>query len=136
MSTNTLILHVPSPLYDQLKQLAVQTQRSVEEETLAALAMAVPEGPSLSGELQEAMSSLAVQDTQALIEAARRPLGSDVVSELQHLHDKRQREGLSAAETTRLTGLVRQYERHMLVRAQAAALLKKRGCQLTELLDS
>ena len=52
MSTNTLILHVPSPLYDQLKQLAVQTQRSVEEETLAALAMAVPEGPSLSGELQ------------------------------------------------------------------------------------
>lgn len=136
MSTNTLILHVPSPLYDQLKQLAVQTQRSVEEETLEALATAVPEGPSLSRELQDAMASLVEQDDQALVEAARSHLASDIASELQRLHDKRQREGLSVAETTRLTGLVRQYERHMLVRAQAAALLKTRGHDVSGFLDS
>jgi hypothetical protein len=82
MSTNTLILHVPSPLYDHLKQLAAQTQRSVEEETLEALATAVPQGTSLSAELQDAMASLVEQDDQTLVEAARSHLANDVSSGL------------------------------------------------------
>jgi proline dehydrogenase len=135
MSTNTLTLNVPSPLYDQLKQLAAQTQRSVEEETLEALATAVPQGTSLSAELQDAMVSLVEQDDQTLLEAARNHLADDVSSELQSLHHKRQREGLSRVEVTRLADLVGQYERHMLVRAQAAALLKARGRDVSGLLN-
>jgi hypothetical protein len=46
---------------------------------------------------------------------------------MEDLHLKRQREGLTDAEAKTLDGLVRQYERTMLVRAQAAALLKARG---------
>jgi uncharacterized protein with von Willebrand factor type A (vWA) domain len=135
MSTNTLTLHIPGPLYDHLKQLAAQTHRSVEEETLEALATAVPQGPSLSAELQEALASLVEQDDEALVEAARSHLPSDVSSELQSLHHKRQREGLSAGEAARLADLVQQYERQMLVRAQAAALLKARGRDVRGFLD-
>jgi hypothetical protein len=135
MFTNTLTLNVPSPLYDHLKQLAAQTQRSVEEETLEALATAVPQGTSLSAELQEAMASLVEQDDQTLVEAARSHLANDVSSELQALHHKRQREGLSRVEATRLADLVGRYERHMLVSAQAAALLKARGRDVSRLLN-
>jgi hypothetical protein len=55
-------------------------------------------------------------------------------AELEALHLKRQREGLTDVETQTLARLVRQYERAMLVRAQAAALLKQRGYDVAELI--
>jgi hypothetical protein len=57
-----------------------------------------------------------------------------VAAELEALHLKRQREGLTESETETLARLVRQYERAMLVRAQAAALLKQRGYDVAELI--
>jgi hypothetical protein len=59
-----------------------------------------------------------------------------VSTELQSLHLKRQREGLSVTESAKLANLIGQYEQHMLVRAQAAALLKARGCDVSGLLKS
>jgi len=47
------------------------------------------------------------------------------------LHLKRQREGLTATEAAEAAGLTRQYERVMLVRARAAALLRERGHDVT-----
>jgi plasmid stability protein len=136
MSTNTLTLQVPTPLYERLKLHAAQTQRSVEEETLEALATAMPPVQSLSAELEEAMESLPALDDAALVEAAQSRLAVDVSAELQSLHHKRQREGLSDTESAKLAKLVRQYGRQMLVRAQAAALLKARGRDVSELMKS
>jgi hypothetical protein len=53
---------------------------------------------------------------------------------METLHIKRQSEGLSAVEEQTLSGLVFRYERSMLVRAQAAALLKARGHDVSSLL--
>ena len=47
--------------------------------------------------------------------------------ELESLHIKRQREGLLECEAQELADLVWQYERFIVVRAQAAALLQQRG---------
>jgi hypothetical protein len=66
-------------------------------------------------------------DDEALWRAARTRLPADAVEELERLHLKRQRQGLTASEDEQVAALVRQYERVMLVRAQAAALLKERG---------
>jgi hypothetical protein len=52
---------------------------------------------------------------------------------MENLHLKRQREGLTEVEAQSLVGLVRQYERAMLVRAQATVLLKQRGHDVSEL---
>ena len=136
MSTNTLTLQVPSPLYEHLKQRAAQTRRSVEEETLEVLATAVPPERLLPAELEEAVASLATLDDAALTEAARSRLGADVSAEMERLHHKRQREGLYAEESARLAELIREYERNMLVRAQAAALLSARGHDIDELTKS
>lgn len=136
MSAQSLTLTIPSPLYEQLKQRAQESRRSVEEETLEALAAAVPMEGGLPAELSEAVDSLNSLDDAALWETARSQLSADVSAELEALHLKRGKEGLTEAELQKLDGLVRQYERHMLVRAQAAALLKQRGHDLSELVKS
>jgi hypothetical protein len=53
---------------------------------------------------------------------------------MENLHHKRQREGLTEAEDETLQRLVQQYERYMLVRAQAASLLQQRGHDVSALL--
>lgn len=136
MSTQPLTLNVPSPLYEHLKHRAEQAQRSVEEETLEVLATAVPADGALPAELSEAIESLKGLDDAALWEAARSRLADDVSEQLEVLHVKQQREGLTNADSQELAELVRQYERQMLVRAQAAALLKERGHDVSELVKS
>jgi hypothetical protein len=54
-------------------------------------------------------------------------MAADAAEELERLHDKRQREGLTDSEAQAAAALTRQYERIMLVRAEAAALLMDRG---------
>ena len=134
MTVQVVTLHVPSPLYEQLKRRAAQAQRTVEAELLDVVATAVPVGDDLPAELAEAISPLALLDDTALWRAARSHLSAEAVAQLEDLHLKRQREGLDDAEAETLRGLVRQYERTMLVRAQAAALLKARGHDVSLLL--
>jgi hypothetical protein len=82
----------------------------------------------LPADLQEAISSLSVLSDDELWKAARNHLTAEETSELQALHDKqRQREELSESEKQRRMTLMHQYERSMLIRAQAAALLHQRG---------
>jgi hypothetical protein len=55
---------------------------------------------------------------------------------MERLHLKRQREGLTENETQALNNQVHQYEQTMLIRAQAAALLKQRGHDVSGLVVS
>jgi hypothetical protein len=65
-------------------------------------------------------------DDTELWRAAHTRLPSDVAARLEELHLKRQRVGLTEPEVREAAVLAQQYERSMLVRAQAAALLKQR----------
>jgi plasmid stability protein len=134
MTSQTLTLQVPANLYNHLKQRADQAQRSVEAETLELLAATVPATEGLTANLQQALTPLALLDDEALRRAAGSRLGSEAAAELEALHFKQQREGLTEAETQRRGELVQQYERAMLVRAQAAALLRQRGHDVSSLL--
>jgi len=96
---------------------------------------AVPVGDELPADLDEAISPLSLLDDDTLWRAARTHLPTKAAAQMEDLHLKRQRQGLTETETQILIGLVRQYERTMLVRAQAAALLKQRGCDVSELLS-
>jgi len=91
-------------------------------------------GDELPADFAEAISRLKLLDNEALWRAARYCLPAEVATQIEELHLKRQREGLTDAEAKTLNGLMRQYERTMLVRAQAAALLKERGHDVSQLL--
>jgi plasmid stability protein len=127
LTTHAVTLNVPGPLYDRLKQRAEKSNRPVEVELLDVLTAAVPGLDELPSDLAQAIAPLALMDDESLSRAARSGLAPEAAELLQELHDKRQREGLTESEAQTLAGLVKEYERAMLVRAQAAALLKQRG---------
>ena len=134
MAVHPVTLDLPSTLYSRVKQRAEQAERSVEDELLDLLAGAIPASGESPDDLAEALAPLAMLDDAALWHAARSHLSAAAAARLEALHRKRQSEGLSDAESRTLTGLVRQYERAMLVRARAAALLKERGHNVAPLL--
>lgn len=131
MSQQTITFDVPTSLYNQLKQRADQASRTVEDELLDVLAATVPE--RLPDEISKAIASLALLDDDALWRVARNHMPVDLAEQLESLHLKRQRDGLTDAEAQQSSELVRQYERAMLLRAQAAALLNERGQHISQL---
>ena len=135
MPMQTLTLNVPGPLYDRLKHRAQRSNRTVEDQTIALLVAFVPVADELPSDLAKAISPLSVLEDESLWRAARAHLAPAEASRLEELHQKRQREGLEDAEARELAPLVRQYERFLLVRAQAAALLKQRGHDVSRLLS-
>lgn len=134
MTVQIVTLQLPVPLYQRLKARAEQAQRSVEDEVLDVLATSVPVADELPTDLEEALLPLALLDDAALWRAARSTFSADTARQLEVLHLKRQREGLTETEAEMVAALVRQYERAMLVRAQATALLKQRGHDVSSLL--
>ena len=135
MAIRPITVNLPDSLYDRLKRRAEQTQRTVEAELLEVVATAVPETEALSAELTTALADLALLDEEALQRAARSHLPEEAAARLEALHLQRQRTALSPAEIGELASLVRQYEHAMLVRAQAAALLRQRGHDTAGLLS-
>jgi len=133
MSTQTLTLHLPDPLYARLQERARQFNRTLEAELLEVLNTAVTVEESLPDSLAEGVARLDGMDDSELWQAARSSLSKREATLLEVLHLKRQKNGLSESEASNLAELVRQYERSMLIRARAAALLKQRGCDLSGL---
>lgn len=133
MNAQNVTLSIPAALYEQLKQRAAERRRSLEDETLDLLASAVPGDAPLPDELAAAVSSLPLLDDTALWQAARSHLAEEAAEALAELHRKRQRAALTDTERETMDSLVREYERAMLVRAKAAALLHERGHDISEL---
>jgi plasmid stability protein len=127
MATQTLTLHLPDPLYARLQERARRFNRTLEAELLEVLNSAVPVEESLPDSLTEDVARLDAMDDAELWQVARSMLSKKEAARLEVLHLKRQKEGLSESEGSNLAELVRQYERSMLTRARAAALLKQRG---------
>jgi hypothetical protein len=101
--------------------------RTLEAELLEVLTTAVPADESLPHSLSEDLARLDEMSDTDLWQAARSRLLENEAAQLEVLHLKRQHEGLSESEGHTLAELVGQYERSMLIRARAAALLKQRG---------
>ncbi len=133
MSTQTLTLRLPDRLYARLQQRARQSNRTLEAELLEVLSTAVPADESLPHPLEEEVAGLDDMDDAALWQAARSRLSAEASAQLEELHIVRQRGVLSETEARTLAELVREYERSMLIRARAAAILKLRGYDLSDL---
>ncbi len=136
MAVYSMTLDLPGTLYERLMRRAERTRRPVEIEMLEAVTAAVSLDEQLPADLAEAVQGLTVLDDSALWRAARSHLPFDKVSHLEALHIKRQAGGLSGTETETLRVLVKEYERVMLVRAQAALILKQRGYDVADLITS
>ena len=131
---HAVTLQLPAPLYDHLKRRADESHRSVEAELLQVVETAIPEQQGLPQDLAEAVSALPHLSDDELWSAARTSLAPEARTQLESLHFKQQSEGLSEEEEATDARLLREYERVMLVRAEAARLLKDRGHDVSSLL--
>ena len=80
------------------------------------------------------LGDLEFLDDEELWRAARNHLSDDVRSQLEALNFKQQRETLTPSERDTLAQLVQQYDQAVLLRAEAARLLKERGYDVSKLL--
>ncbi len=135
MSPQTLTVSVPAGLYSRLKQSADVAQRSIEEELLELLTGALADH-TVPPDLAEAVASLSSLDDAQLWQVARGQLTGEASGELESLHWKRQREGLHPDEQQRAEELERLFDRMVLLRSQAVALLKQRGHEFPPLVAS
>lgn len=133
MISQPVTIHLPASLYDRLKQRAAPTHQTIEQELLDVVTTAIPITEDLEETLAQTLTELGMVDDEGLWRAARSQLPREISTELERLHFKRQREGLTSVEEGMIQNYLRQYERIMLVRAQAAVLLQQRGYDISAL---
>ena len=137
MTVESVTVPVPRALYTWLEERAQHTQRSVEEELVEVLAEAISlDDGSLPADVTAALAPLDTMTDEALRQVARDShLSPAAAAHLEELNLKRQREGLTPDEYQIAEALRHQYERAMLLRAEALARLKERGHDISSLLE-
>lgn len=128
-------MNLPEPLYQRLARRASLMHRTVEAEIVEAVNTLPDEPADLPADVAESVAALHLLGDGDLWRAARQRLDAQKAAEIEALHLKRQREGLSVSETESLATLMQEHTRIMLVRARSAALLKQRGHDVSELLE-
>lgn len=133
MTLHPVTVHVPSSLYQRLVKRAKESEQSIAGELLMLAATAEQQSGELPGDLDEILASLALLDSDSLWSAARTTLAQDIVAKLEELNLKQQTQALSSAEIELLDHLIEQHDRVVLIRAQAAVLLKRQGHDISSL---
>jgi hypothetical protein len=136
MTAHAITLHLPETLYERFRQRAEWSHRSLETEILDAVASAASMTDELSPDLIEALETLEQLEDEELWRLAGKAMSREASQELEALHFKQRDEGLNQDEDATRAKLLREYERTMLIRAQAARLLKDRGHDVSSILAS
>ena len=133
MSAQTIQLDLPETVYLQIQRAAEKTHRPFNDvliEAVSAVAPVMEMPPSL---LRSALAQMAFLNDAALWQAGRATMLQSQRERMEVLHDKLQREGISEAERKEEQQLLALYQETILVRAQAAVLLKQRGYDVSNL---
>ena len=133
MTAQTITVHLPELLYQKIAQRAQQTRRSVEDELVVVVEAALPTLDDVPADVANDMAQLKFLTDSELWRAAESVLTPAESEQMQALILKRQREGLTPAEQQETEQLARRHDRIMLIRAQAAVLLKDRGHDVSRL---
>jgi NADP-dependent 3-hydroxy acid dehydrogenase YdfG len=124
-------MQLPENLYVRLQQTAQATRQSFEAIVLRALQVGSPPAwESAPAEFQADLAALDRLDDAALWRMARYRATAAQMERYQTLLDKNAKGMLSAEERAELAQLRFEFDRHMLRKVHAAALLQWRGHQL------
>jgi hypothetical protein len=118
---------------ERAKRLARRSRRPVDEVLVEVLTSALPSDDSDVPALRASIGQMAYLNDAALWQAARATVPAEQRERLAALHDKQQREVLTDGEQIEMEALERLYRDTVLVRAQAAVLLKQRHYDVSDL---
>ena len=132
---HAVTLRLPSPLYEHFQSRADRDRRSLESVLLEAVAAKAGDEEELSPDLARSIAELELLTDDELWRAARNGLPGETKDRLEELNFKQQREGLTATEKELLEQLVCRYDEAVLMRAEAARILKQRGVDVSDARD-
>jgi hypothetical protein len=128
-----ITVNVPQSVYERIRRAAERRRRTVADEVAAVVEQAFADDrPPETADLVEQLPHLSDPD---LWSAARLRVPAEQSTRMQNLVWKEQAEGLTAAEQEEADLLQRYARQVMLVRAEAAALLRQRGHDVSSLID-
>jgi hypothetical protein len=132
MTYQTVTLSVPDPIYQQIRRIAEKIRRPVNDVLIEAVTAAAPAMDGKGRKTRSALAQMAYLNDAALWQAARSTMSMEQRELLADLHATQQRRKLTAQERTTERALLELYRETLLVRAQAALLLKQRGYDVTD----
>ena len=136
MNSQQVTITLPETIYQRVKRQSRLMQRSVADELVAVVTSSMPEQETLPPDIEEELSQLDLFTDEELWRAARLTAPANKAERMQLLVEKQQLEGLTDSEKQETAVLSHFFNRVMLVRAKAAVLLKKRGHDIAQLLNS
>ena len=130
--TNQIVLTVPEDISDRARRIAESTAQPVEQVLLDHLKTLTPALPSLPPDEQAELDALRHLSDDALWTIAREQLPDAIQSRAERLMGRNSRGEIMDDEHQELVGLAQRADRLMLRKAEAAAILRKRGYDFTQ----
>jgi len=128
MTTATVTLNIPEPIYQRLVRTAEATKQPLETVMLRALQIGSPPNwDDVPDEFQADLAALDRLDDGALWQIARSQKTKEEMERYDVLLDKNASDNLTNSERLELKTLRQESDRFMLKKAQAAPLLRWRG---------
>ena len=127
-----IILKVPEDIAVRARQIAETVAQPVEQLLLNHLKTLTAPLPVLSPDTRAELDAIQHLSDDALWTIAREQMPEDVRARAHALMDKNSRSVITDEEHAELEQLVERGDRLMLRKAEAAALLRKRGYTLTQ----
>lgn len=132
--TKTITITLPDSVLLKLNRAAELTHRSVDEIVAATVEAALTSDVDLPDELEAELAAMHLFSDEALWAATHPTMSAHEQQRLAQLNDAAQNQPLTQAEQTEQEMLLRAYNRSILRRAQALALLKQRGHKIARAL--
>ena len=120
-------VRVPEPLYRRLERAAALTHRSVADVLASTIAIALPPMSDLPEALADELAGMSWLSDEALRAAAQPTFTPEQQKRLSGLNNLEDDRPLAEIEQAERAALLAEYERSVLRRAQAFAVLAQRG---------
>jgi hypothetical protein len=130
--TEQITLTLPEDISARVRQIAETTSQPVEQIVLDHLKSLSIQLPALPPDDQAELDALHHLSDDALWTIAREQVPENVQARAHTLMDKNSHGTITDAEATELEKLVQRADRVMLRKAEAAAILKKRGFDFSQ----
>jgi hypothetical protein len=127
----TVTLTLPDSVLSKLNRAAELTHRSVDEIVAATVEAALTAQVDLPAELEAELAAMRLFSDDALWAATYPSMSAFEQQRLAQLNEAAQDHALTPAEQAEQQSLLRAYNRSILRRAQALAILKQRGHDVT-----
>ena len=127
MSVQTITLHISDDVYLRIQHTAQLLKQPLETLLVNTVRTALPLADDLPGDVVADLTNLPLLNDSALWRMANATLASEQQSQLELYLEKKNIQPLTLSEKQALESLLDEYDRIVLIRSQAAVLLKQRG---------